>query len=123
MPPVRFCYRPCSQSGLTQCPSAASQVLMFLQLTDFVNEDETQDHAPPASANEALRNRPGPTPATVKPIYHNTGSLRKLPGTRTLAPSPPHLPLLHTCRAPLPNPLPACACLFTLMRPCSSRRS
>jgi hypothetical protein len=56
-----------------------AQVVVFLQLTDFVNEDDRQEHAPPACANEALRNRPGPTPATVKPIYHNTGSHHKGP--------------------------------------------
>ena len=50
------------------------QVIEFLQLTEFVAEEEPQHAASSASAIDALRNRPGPRPDTVKRIYHNTGA-------------------------------------------------
>ena len=53
------------------------QVTEFLQLTDFVAEMETE-HAI-STDMDSLRHRPGPTPATVKPIYHNTGDDSHLP--------------------------------------------
>jgi hypothetical protein len=50
------------------------QVIEFLQLTEFVAEEEPQHATPSASAIDAFRNRPGPRPDTVKRIYHNTGA-------------------------------------------------
>ena len=54
--------------------SYIEQVIEFLQLTEFVAEEEPQHAAPSASAIDVLRNRPGPRPDTVKRIYHNTGA-------------------------------------------------
>lgn len=45
----------------------------FLQLTEFVNEEE-KAHASSTTVSDSLRNRPGPTPATFKPVYHNTAT-------------------------------------------------
>ena len=56
----------------------------FLQLTEFVNEED-EAHASSTAVSDSLRDRPGPTPATVKPVYHNTGAL-----ARSLSLSPPH---------------------------------
>ena len=65
---------PATMKLICVCARTWTQVTEFLQLTEFVVEEEPQ-HAPAsAAAIDSLRNRPGPTPATVKPIYHNTGA-------------------------------------------------
>lgn len=50
--------------------SRSEAVTEFLQLTEFVHEELQTDSA--SGAAEALRNRPGPTPDTVRPVYHST---------------------------------------------------
>jgi hypothetical protein len=51
--------------------SRSEQVVSFLQLTDFV-ADEEPEGVLSSAAQAKLSGRPGPTPATVKPVYHNT---------------------------------------------------
>ena len=53
--------------------SRSEAVLTFLQLTEFVNGPDEDAHCAAASTSrEALSTRPGPTPATVKPVFHST---------------------------------------------------